>query len=96
MKRAALDDSGTTAPQFTFSMRLLSRVTLPLRARALPSMEAPEFRVMLVRARICPLKSVSVPRVAELPICQKTLHPTPAAKEEKTLELEAVVRVLPI
>src|SRR4029077_17046469 len=51
---------------------LVSRVTAPLRASALPhEMVAPVFSVMLVSARISPTKVVVVPSVAELPTRQK-------------------------
>jgi hypothetical protein len=52
----------------------LSSVTDPLRARARPSMVTPVVTVIEVRARIVPRKVESVPRVAELPTCQKTLQ----------------------
>jgi len=55
----------------------------------------PVLRVMLVRARIFPAKSVVVPRVAEVPTCQKTLAPFPPFVND-TDELLAVVNVLPI
>jgi len=55
----------------------------------------PVLRVMLERARILPAKSVVVPKVAELPTCQKTLAPFPPFVN-KTDELLAVVNVLPI
>jgi len=42
-----------------------------------------------------PLKSVVVPRVAELPTCQKTLQGC-APLISTTRALDAVVRVLPI
>ena len=42
-----------------------------------------------------PAKSVVVPKVAELPTCQKTLAPLPPFMNA-TEELLAVVRVLPI
>ena len=53
---------------------LVSIVTAPFRARALPDTFALVVRVMLVSARIFPMNVVVVPRVAELPTCQKTLH----------------------
>ena len=53
---------------------LESIVTAPFRARALPDTFAPVLRVMLVSARIFPTNVVVVPRVAELPTCQKTLQ----------------------
>jgi len=53
---------------------LSSMVTAPLRARARPSMEAPVSNVIDVSARMPPRNMVFVPRVAELPTCQNTLH----------------------
>jgi hypothetical protein len=55
-------------------MVLVSNVTAPLRANNLPSTVAPVFAVIDVKARTLPAKLEFVPRVAELPICQKTLH----------------------
>ena len=46
-------------------MTLVSSVTAPFRAKALPHvMLAPEFNVILVSARIFPANAVVVPRVA--------------------------------
>lgn len=56
---------------------------------------APVVRVMEVNARMFPWKAVFVPRVAELPTCQKTRHGC-APLITNTLELLAVVRVLAI
>ena len=82
--------------QTTLEMLLVSSVTAPFRANALPSVIlAPVFRVMLWSARIFPRKSVVVPRVAELPISQKTLQQS-APLIVMTEELLAVVSVLPI
>ena len=50
------------------------RVTSPLRASARPAMVTPLFTVIDVRARMVPVKSELVPRVAELPTCQNTLQ----------------------
>jgi hypothetical protein len=55
-------------------MVFVSRVTAPLRAKRRPSTVAPSVAVMLVIARMFPTNCVPVPSVAELPICQKTLH----------------------
>ena len=52
----------------------VSRVTAAVRARARPWTVTPVVTVIEVRARMVPVKSESVPRVAELPTCQKTLH----------------------
>lgn len=91
-----VDVGGSETAQVVLVMVLVSRVTAPLRARALPGiMPALVFRVMLVRARIFPWNAVVVPSVAELPICQKTLQPEPLLII-RTDELLAVVRVLPI
>jgi len=73
---------------------LVSIVTAPFRANAAPVMVAPVFRVMLVSARIVPWKAVVVPRVAELPTCQKTLHAR-APPVRTTLLPDPVMRVLP-
>jgi hypothetical protein len=55
----------------------------------------PVFTVMLVPARMLPLNSVVVPKVAEIPTSQKTLQasPPPAITTD---DPDAVVRVLPI
>jgi hypothetical protein len=86
---------GVRASSHTLEMRLVSIVTAPFLANALPSMSAPVFRVMLVSARILPANAVSVPRVAELPTCQNTLQGS-ALLSMLTDELLAVVSVLPI
>src|SRR5580658_402233 len=71
-----------------------SSVTSPLRASALPNNLASVSRPMLVSAIIVPTKSVPVPRVAELPTCQKTSHRC-APLMSATEALLAVIRVLP-
>src|ERR1035437_2256525 len=77
-------------------MTLLSKVTAPLIARALPQpMVAPVFRVMLWYARMFPWNDVVVPRVAELPTCQYTFGSVRLLLKI-TDELLAVVSVLPI
>lgn len=86
---------GGAAKQPRLVMLLVSIVTAPFRARALPSTLAPVCREMLVRARIFPTNSVVVPRVAELPTCQNTLQAVPPLIT-LTDELLAVVSVLPI
>jgi hypothetical protein len=73
----------------------VSIVTAPFRANALPATDALVVRLMLVRARILPVKVVPVPRVAELPTCQKTLQSFPPLIT-CTDETLAVVNVLPI
>ena len=73
---------------------LLLRVTAPVWASSRPCTLAPLFNVTDVCARIVPTKDVVVPKVAELPTCQKTLHA--CAPSIKTTELpEAVVNVDP-
>jgi hypothetical protein len=74
---------------------LLSIVTAPSRAKALPDTLAPVVRVMLAAARISPKNAVPVPIVAELPTCQNTLK---VAEGLITITDEpvAVVRVLAI
>src|ERR1041384_4446537 len=54
-------------------MVLESKVTAPFRANSLPSTAAPVVTVMEVNARMLPLKTEVVPKVAELPTCQKIL-----------------------
>jgi len=73
---------------------LSSIVTAPLIARARPFTVAPVFSVIDVVARIDPAKSLVVPKVAELPTCQNTLHA--CAPFSSTTELaDAVVNVDP-
>ena len=76
-------------------MRLLSRVTEPLRASARPSMFAPVVTLIEVSAMMVPTKVESVPSVAELPICQNTLHGD-APLMRSTRLADAVVRPEPI
>jgi hypothetical protein len=56
---------------------LVSMVTAPLRARTLPATVVSVSRLMLVNARIFPTNVVLVPKVAELPTCQKSLQTCP-------------------
>ena len=72
-------------------MRLVSSVTAPLRASARPSMFVPVVTWMSVRAMMVPTKVELVPRVAELPICQYTLHGEAPFVRSTRLE-DAVVR----
>jgi hypothetical protein len=74
---------------------LVSNVTAPVCANALPDKVAPVFTVILVCARIFPLNAVVVPRVAELPTCQNTLQAEPPLTN-RTDDADAVVSVLPI
>jgi hypothetical protein len=52
---------------------LVSRVTAPVEASALPFSVAPVVRVTEVSATMVPFKVEVVPRVAELPTCQTML-----------------------
>lgn len=93
--------SGTAPPaaQPLMDTLFVSIVTAPFCAKALPHViSAPVSKVILVSARIFPAKSVLVPRVAELPTCQKRLGSgcPPLALIKSTIELLAVVSVLPI
>jgi hypothetical protein len=54
--------------------RLSSKVTAAVRANNLPLTVVPVVAVIDASARIVPLNTVPVPRVAELPTCQKMLH----------------------
>ena len=83
-------------PAAPFETVLVSRVTAPFRARTRPhGIATPVVRVILERARMFPAKADAVPKVAELPTCQKSLSPFPPFVN-KTEELLAVVKVLPI
>ena len=73
---------------------LLSRVTAPFRANTRPATVALVCTVAEVNARMLPTKVVSVPRVAELPTCQKTLHGD-APPISLTVLLDAVIKVDP-
>jgi len=75
-------------------MVLVSRVTAPLRAKTRPFTVAPVFSDAEVNARMLPTKVVPVPRVAELPTCQNTLHGE-APLTSATVLLDAVIRVDP-
>ena len=69
-------------------------VTAPLIARTRPFTTAALSSVIEVKARMLPMKFVEEPRVAELPISQKTLHA--CAPFSNTTEAEdAVVSVEP-
>src|SRR4029077_16095910 len=50
-----------------------SSVTAAVRANSRPSTVAPVVTVMEAKARMVPLNTEPVPKVAELPTCQKTL-----------------------
>src|SRR5207237_1155797 len=86
---------GTPAGPLQKVKELVSSVTAPLIAKALPEIPAPVFKVMLVSAMMLPANAVPVPKVAELPTCQNTPQ-LDALLINLTEELLAVVRVLPI
>jgi hypothetical protein len=73
-------------------MMLLSRVTALFRAKSYSSTLAKVFAVMLVKTRMCPPKVESVPKVADLPTCQKTWQNV-ASPSRTTLLSDAVMRV---
>jgi hypothetical protein len=56
------------------AMTLVSSVTAPVLASALPSNDAPVVIVIEACAMMVPLRAERVPRVAEVPSCQKTLQ----------------------
>ena len=64
---------GMTACEHTVTV-FVSNVTAPFCAKSLPATVAFETMVILVSAKTLPVKVVPAPIVAELPICQKTLH----------------------
>jgi hypothetical protein len=66
--------AGVTKGHSGAETTLVSIVTAPVRARALPEMLAPVVRVMLASARIFPTNDVPVPSVAELPTFQNALQ----------------------
>ena len=76
-------------------MTSLSNVTAPVLASALPSRFTPVVNVMDDIAMMFPLNTEYVPRVAELPTCQKTLQAA-APLARITWLLLAVVSVDPI
>jgi len=76
-------------------MALLSIVTAPFRASALPERLAPVPKLTLVSAMMFPLKAVPDPSVAELPTCQYTLRAR-LPPVMTTEELLAVFRELTI
>lgn len=67
----------------------------PVLASILPSTVAPVFNVMDCMARTVPLNTVVVPKVAELPTCQKILE-AKAPPLKITLRPDVVVRVVAI
>lgn len=73
---------------------LVSSVTAPFLASALPVRFAPVFKVMLDSAIRLPINDVVVPSVAEVPICQVTPHGFPLLIMT-TDDPPAVVNALP-
>src|SRR5208282_42931 len=75
-----------------------ANVTAPVRAHRLPSFDAPAVpsTVIEASAMMSPKKVVPVPKVAEEPTCQMMLLHDDGVPTATTLELLAVVRVLPI
>lgn len=74
---------------------LVSNVTAPLSASALPAMAAPVFSVTLAKAKISPKKELFVPMVAELPTAQSTRSQVMPPASVTTALFETV-SVLPI
>ena len=68
----------------------VSKVTASVRASARPWTVTPVVTVTAAKARMLPANTESVPRVAELPTCQKTLHSWAPLMSETVL-LDAVV-----
>ena len=89
------DSTASLRAQLRAKMWLVSIVTAPFRARALPDTVAPVCRAMLVSARMLPANTVSVLRVAELPTCQNVRQSWPPLMKT-TDALLAVVSLLPI
>ena len=58
---------------YCFTMVFPAIVMAPILANPLPSSVAPVLNVMDCIARIVPLKTDVVPKVAEVPTCQKML-----------------------
>jgi len=74
-------------------MTFVSSVTAPLRANSRPWTVVPVRAEIDSRASTVPTNVVFVPRVAELPTCQKTLHAW-APLINATVLFDAVIRVL--
>ena len=72
---------------------LLSNVTAPVRANALPFSTAPVVLVMDASAMMVPWNMVLVPSVAELPTCQNTLWELAPLMRMMWLLPAAVVKV---
>jgi hypothetical protein len=76
------------------AMVLSSRLTWPFLANTRPFTLAPVCTVAEVNAKMLPTNVVSVPSVAELPTCQKTLHAW-APPMSLTVLFDEVIRVDP-
>ena len=88
---------GPTEPELQTEAVFVSIVIAAVSATALPDVVVLVVSVMLAIARMFPTNSVPVPRVAEVPTCQKTFDPQFGAVPTTTMdELLAVVSVLPI
>ncbi|SPZ39568.1 Uncharacterised protein [Rhodococcus wratislaviensis] len=87
-------DVGGGVPQLGRVMVLVSRVTAPLRANTRPFTVVPVCTEIEVNAIMVPTKVVLVPRVAELPTCQNTLHGE-APLMRATVLFDAVINVDP-
>jgi hypothetical protein len=85
---------GATGHVSTLTM-LLSRVTVAPNAKTPPLDTASVLSVTEVAARIFPWNTLPVPKVAELPTCQNTLHANPPPVST-TLDPDAVIREDPI
>jgi hypothetical protein len=71
-------------------MVFVSRVTAPFMANRRPSTVAAVVAVMSVRANRFPRNTELVPRVAELPTCQNTLHACVPLINATVLEEEVI------
>src|ERR1043166_7409623 len=71
----AADRNMADAAELGIVIVLESSVTAAVRANSRPSTAAPVVTVMEAKARMFPLNTELVPRVAELPPWQKTLPP---------------------
>lgn len=87
-------DVGGGVTQLGRVMVLVSRVTAPLRAKTRPFTVVPVCTEIEVNAMMVPTKVVLVPRVAELPTCQNTLHGE-APLMRATVLPDAVINVDP-
>lgn len=84
---------GATAAQTGVVTTLESNVTAPLRANSRPVIEAPVVALTEVNASTVPTNTEFVPKVAELPTSQNTLHAV-APPISATLLVEPVMSVL--